>query len=155
GQLGGGVAHDFNNLLMAIIGNLDLLTKRIGEDPAKIRLLEGALQGARRGATLPQRLLAFARRQELQARPTDVVALLHDMEALISRSIGPLIDLKIVAAEATPAVSIDPNQLEMALLNLAVNARDAMPTGGVLTISLDQQLAATGDNLKPGSYVRL
>jgi signal transduction histidine kinase len=157
GQLVGGVAHDFNNLLMAVIGNLDLLAKRIGDDPRRTRLLEGALEGARRGATLTQRLLAFARRQELQSRPTDVVALLDDMRGLIGRSIGPMIELKIIASAATPAVNIDPNQLEMALLNLAVNARDAMPTGGTLTFALDRQLVTASRELKliPGAYVRL
>jgi len=156
GQLVGGVAHDFNNLLMAVIGNLDLLAKRVGDDPRKMRLLEGAMEGARRGATLTQRLLAFARRQELQSRPTDVLALIEDMRGLISRSVGPLVEVNIIASGATPAINIDPNQLEMALLNLAVNARDAMPAGGVLTIALDQQLVAAGDlALAPGAYVRL
>jgi signal transduction histidine kinase len=157
GQLVGGVAHDFNNLLMAVIGNLDLLAKRIADDPRKTRLVEGAMEGARRGATLTQRLLAFARRQELQARPTDVVALVEDMRGLISRSVGPMIEVRIIASGPTPAVSIDPNQLEMALLNLAVNARDAMPTGGVLTITLDHQhvAAAADPMLAPGAYVRL
>jgi signal transduction histidine kinase len=157
GQLVGGVAHDFNNLLMAIIGNLDLLAKRIGNDPRMTRFLEGALEGARRGATLTQRLLAFARRQELQSRPTDVIALLEDMRGLIGRSVGPMIEVKIIAAGAVPAVNIDPNQLEMAFLNLAVNARDAMPLGGLLTVTLDHQIVtASGDlNLAPGAYVRL
>jgi signal transduction histidine kinase len=157
GQLVGGVAHDFNNLLMAIIGNLDLLAKRIGNDQRMTRFLEGALEGARRGATLTQRLLAFARRQELQSRPTDVTALLEDMRGLIGRSVGPMIEVKIIAAGAVPAVNIDPNQLEMAFLNLAVNARDAMPLGGLLTVTLDHQIVtASGElNLAPGAYVRL
>jgi signal transduction histidine kinase len=157
GQLVGGVAHDFNNLLMAVIGNLDLLAKRIGDDPRKTRLLDGAMEGARRGATLTQRLLAFARRQELQARSTDVVALVEDMRGLISKSVGPMIEVHVIAPRSTPAVNIDPNQLEMALLNLAVNARDAMPEGGTLTITLDHQQAAAGADLAlaPGAYVRL
>jgi signal transduction histidine kinase len=155
GQLVGGVAHDFNNLLMAVIGNLDLLAKRIGEDPRMTRFLEGALEGARRGATLTQRLLAFARRQELQSRPTDVIALLEDMRGLICRSVGPMIEVKIIASGAMPAVNIDPNQLEMALLNLAVNARDAMPAGGLLTIILDHQRVAAAEGLEPGAFVRL
>jgi len=157
GQLVGGVAHDFNNLLMAVIGNLDLLARRIGDDPARKRLLDGALEGARRGATLTQRLLAFARRQELQSRPTDAVALLDDMRGLIERSVGPMIEVRMIASKETPAINIDPNQLEMAVLNLAVNARDAMPGGGTLTISLDHQVAPTGNvsHLKGGDYVRL
>jgi signal transduction histidine kinase len=157
GQLVGGVAHDFNNLLMAIIGNLDLLAKRIGDDPRKARLLDGAMEGARRGATLTQRLLAFVRRQELQARSTDVVALVEGIRGLISRSVGPMTEVNVIASSSTPAVNIDPNQLEMALLNLAVNARDAMPGGGTLTITLDHQLVAAGADLAlpPGAYVRL
>jgi signal transduction histidine kinase len=156
GQLVGGVAHDFNNLLMAIIGNLDLLARRVGDDPRMTRLLEGALEGARRGATLTQRLLAFVRRQELQSRPTDAAALLEDMRGLIERSVGPMTEVKIIAPKGTPAINIDPNQLEMALLNLAVNARDAMPGGGTLTISLDHQVTPPAtSHLKLGHYVRL
>jgi signal transduction histidine kinase len=157
GQLVGGVAHDFNNLLMAVIGNLDLLAKRIGGDPRATRLIEGAMAGARRGATLTQRLLAFARRQELQSRPTDVRALVEDMRALITRSVGPMIDVVIPDSGPIPAVNIDPNQLEMALLNLAINARDAMPLGGILTIALDRQFVAAGGDLvvAPGAYVRM
>jgi signal transduction histidine kinase len=154
GQLVGGVAHDFNNLLMAVIGNLDLLAKRIGDDPFRTRLLEGAMEGARRGATLTQRLLAFARRQELLSRPTDVLALIKDMQDLISRSVGPMIELKINTSGTPPAVMVDPNQLEMALLNLAVNARDAMPRGGVLTITLDQNSKSAASDLGlSGPYV--
>ncbi len=156
GQLVGGVAHDFNNLLMAVIGNLDLLAKRIGDDTWKARLVEGALEGARRGATLTQRLLAFARRQDLQSRPTDVLALVGDMRGLISRSVGPMIEVEIVDSAPMPPVNIDPNQLEMAILNLAVNARDAMPRGGVLTIALRHHPNVPGElSLAPGAYVQL
>jgi signal transduction histidine kinase len=157
GQLVGGVAHDFNNLLMAVISNLDLLAKRIGDDPRNRRLLDGAMEGARRGATLTQRLLAFARRQELLPRSTDVLALIKDIEDLIGRSVGPMIELKIITSGIALAVIVDPNQLEMALLNLAVNARDAMPRGGVLSITLDQKSisAANGLGLSPGPYVRI
>ncbi|HJP98687.1 MAG TPA: ATP-binding protein [Rhodanobacteraceae bacterium] len=156
GQLVGGVAHDFNNLLMAVIGNLELLAKKMVPDPRLERLVHGAMEGARRGATLTQRLLAFARKQELQSRATDALALVEGMRDLIARSVGPLIQVKIEALEPLPAVGVDPNQLEMALLNLAVNARDAMPSGGVLTICL-QQAAATAERpeLAPGTYVRL
>ncbi len=156
GQLVGGVAHDFNNLLMAVIGNLDLLAKRIGDDTWKARLVEGALEGARRGATLTQRLLAFARRQDLQSRPTDVLALVGDMRGLISRSVGPMVEVEIVDSAPMPPVNIDPNQLEMAILNLAVNARDAMPRGGVLTIALRHHPNVPGElSLAPGAYVQL
>lgn len=156
GQLVGGVAHDFNNLLMAVIGNLELLAKKMDPDPRLARLLHGAMEGARRGATLTQRLLAFARKQELQSRATDVLVLVEGMRDLITRSVGPLIQVKIEAHQPLPAVDVDPNQLEMALLNLAVNARDAMPSGGVLTISLQQSEAtAEQSELQPGTYVRL
>ncbi len=155
GQLVGGVAHDFNNLLMAIIGNLDLLAKGVGQDPRQSRLLKGAMEGARRGATLTQRLLAFARKQELQARATDVERLVEDMRGLIERSVGPMVEVLVVTDGALPAITVDPNQLEMALLNLAVNARDAMPIGGALTIHMSVEPIAAGGQLglKAGSYV--
>jgi signal transduction histidine kinase/CheY-like chemotaxis protein len=157
GQLVGGVAHDFNNLLMAVIGNLDLLAKGVGQDARLNRLLNGAMEGARRGATLTHRLLAFARKQELRAQATDVERLVEDMKGLIERSIGPMVRVEIEAEAALPAVSIDPNQLEMALLNLAVNARDAMPLGGVLTIRIAAEaIAVEGElGLGPGQYVLL
>jgi signal transduction histidine kinase len=157
GQLVGGVAHDFNNLLMAVIGNLDLLSKRLGEDARLHRLLDGAMEGARRGATLTQRLLAFARKQELKAQATDVRSLVEDMIGLIDRSVGPMVRIELHAEENMPVVDVDPNQLEMALLNLAVNARDAMVTGGVLTIGLSEQIVEVDDQLgvQPGRYVVL
>jgi signal transduction histidine kinase len=156
GQLVGGVAHDFNNLLMAVIGNLDLLTRYMSDDPRQEQLVNGALEGARRGATLTQRLLAFARKQELQTRPVDVSALVEGMRGLIERSVGPMIDLKIVPGASIQPASADPNQLEMALLNLTINARDAMPSGGSLIISVDER-APSSDHprLGPGRYVRL
>jgi signal transduction histidine kinase len=156
GQLVGGVAHDFNNLLMAVIGNLDLLTRYVVNDPRQERLLKGALEGARRGATLTQRLLAFARKQELQTRPVDVGALVEGMHGLIERSVGPMIDLKVrVGASLSPALA-DANQVEMALLNLTINARDAMPAGGSLVISIDECAAGPDQpRLSPGRYVRL
>ena len=157
GQLVGGVAHDFNNLLMAIIGNLDLLSKKLGEDARLHRLLNGAMEGARRGATLTQRLLAFARKQDLKAQATDVRSLVEDMLGLIGRSVGPMVRVELEAEGTLPAVDVDPNQLEMALLNLAVNARDAMVSGGVLTIGLSLQ-EIDNDNqlrLQPGRYVVL
>jgi signal transduction histidine kinase len=111
---------------MVVIGNLDLLAKGLGSDPRLSRLLNGAMEGARRSATLTQRLLAFARRQELQSRATDVLRLIEEMKGLIERSLGPLVRINIEAVGSMPAVTVDPTQLEMALLNLAVNARDAM-----------------------------
>ena len=156
GQLVGGVAHDFNNLLMAVIGNLELLARKIDRDPHQAKLLHGAMEGARRGATLTQRLLAFARKQELQSRATDVQILVRDMHDLITRSVGPLINVEIRASGSLPSINIDANQLEMALLNLAVNARDAMPAGGTLTIAMERcEATAEQPELQPGAYVRL
>jgi signal transduction histidine kinase len=157
GQLVGGVAHDFNNLLMAVIGNLDLLSKKIGGDARLQRLLSGAMEGARRGATLTQRLLAFARKQELKAQATDVRSLVEDMMGLIERSVGPMVSVELDAEGAMPPVDVDPNQLEMALLNLAVNARDAMVSGGMLTIRLNVEDVDGNDQLGvvPGRYVVL
>jgi len=137
GQLTGGVAHDFNNLLAAIQGNLELLRKRLPDDPQVQRFIDGALQGAHRGASLTSRLLAFARRQDLKAIPTDLAALLEGTRGLIERSIGPQISVSFAIAQNLPAAKVDPNQLELAILNLAVNSRDAMPGGGQLTVSLD------------------
>jgi signal transduction histidine kinase/CheY-like chemotaxis protein len=156
GQLVSGVAHDFNNLLTAVIGNLDLLAKRIGQDARLNRFLNGAMEGAQRGATLTQRLLAFARKQELQAQPTDVEGLVEDMRGLIERSVGPMVRVAITAEPSLPAVIVDPNQLEMALLNLAVNARDAMPLGGGLTIRIAAEIASDGQQgLERGRYVMI
>jgi signal transduction histidine kinase len=157
GQLVGGVAHDFNNLLMAVIGNLDLLSKRLGENARLHRLLDGAMEGARRGAILTQRLLAFARKQELKTQATDVRSLVEDMMGLLDRSVGPMVRVELHAEHKVPVVDVDPNQLEMALLNLAVNARDAMVSGGVLTIGLTEQIVEVDDKLgiQPGSYVVL
>ena len=157
GQLVGGVAHDFNNLLTAVIGNLDLLSKKLGEDARLQRLLNGAMEGARRGATLTQRLLAFARKQELKAQVTDVRSLLEDMMSLLHRSVGPMIRVELEVEGAVPAVDVDPNQLEMALLNLALNGRDAMVSGGVLAIGMTMQNVDGGNQLgiQPGPYVML
>ncbi|GKQ51831.1 ATP-binding protein [Bradyrhizobium sp. Ce-3] len=154
GQLTGGVAHDFNNLLMAVMGNLDLLRKRMPEDPRLRRLVDGALQGAERGASLTQRLLAFARQQDLRAVPVDLGALLRDMSELLERSLGPRIVLRLDIPEGLPAACVDTNQLELAVLNLAINARDAMPDGGVIEIRL--AASQKGDPaLPPGNYLKL
>ncbi|MBW8853659.1 MAG: hybrid sensor histidine kinase/response regulator, partial [Bradyrhizobium sp.] len=127
GQLTGGVAHDFNNLLMAVMGNLDLLRKRVPDDPRLHRLIDGALQGAERGASLTQRLLAFARQQDLKAVPVDLGALFHGMIDLLERSLGPRVALRLDIPENLPPARVDANQLELAILNLAINSRDAMP----------------------------
>ncbi|MBX9595206.1 MAG: response regulator [Roseomonas sp.] len=158
GQLTGGVAHDFNNLLMAVLGNLALLRKRLPEDPRILRLLDGALQGAERGAALTQRLLAFARRQELRPAPVDLAALVRGMTGLLERSIGPGVRMEAELPPGLPATMVDANQLELALLNLAVNARDAMPGGGTLAVRLDEAQAPSPGappGLAPGAYLRL
>lgn len=155
GQLTGGVAHDFNNLLTAVLANLSLLQRHLPAHDARAqRLIDGAMQGANRGASLTQRLLAFSRRQRLELAPTDVVALVVDMKGLLERSIGPAIELSF-DLPPEPAVSlIDANQVELALLNLAVNARDAMPEGGQLRIGVDHARGPARD-LADGEFVRL
>jgi signal transduction histidine kinase len=147
GQLTGGVAHDFNNLLMAVIGNLELAKKYLPDDPRVLRLIDGALQGAERGAALIKRMLAFARRQELRPETVDVEKL--------RRSLGPTIQVATDFATGLAPIRVDPNQLELALLNLAVNARDAMPFGGELTIAGVCELVGAGEvtGLAPGEYV--
>ena len=135
GQLTGGVAHDFNNLLTPIVGALDMLQRRgVGREREQ-RLIAGAAQSAERAKTLVQRLLAFARRQPLQAVPVDVAKLVSGMGDLVGSTTGPQIKVVVDAPEDLPAAIADTNQLEMALLNLSVNARDAMPEGGTLRIS--------------------
>ncbi|QJP13992.1 response regulator [Starkeya sp. ORNL1] len=160
GQLTGGVAHDFNNLLMAVLGNLELLRKQVPLDPRAARLVDGAVQGAQRGAALTQRLLAFARRQDLDVVPTDLGNLVRGMGNLLERSVGSQIELQMSIPDDLPRALIDANQIELALLNLAVNARDAMPDGGVLSIALDAvkvgaREPGTRDDIAPGDYVRL
>ena len=156
GELTGGVAHDFNNLPAAVIGNLELLRKRAASDPSADRLIDGALQGAQRGAALTQRLLAFARRQALETRPVDLAALVQGMANLLRRSIGPTIELELDLPQALPAVLVDGNQIELALLNLAVNARDALPEGGKVTIQLRHcQATAPAPDLAAGDYICL
>jgi PAS domain S-box-containing protein len=155
GQLTGGVAHDFNNLLSAILSNLDLARKR-ATDPGVERLLEGAVKAAERGAALTRRLLAFARRQDLKAQATDLRRLLGDMRDLLARSIGPTIAVDVDMPDDLPPVLVDANQLELAILNLALNAKDAMPDGGRLRVFARPETAERErDGLGPGAYVRL
>lgn len=155
GQLTGGVAHDFNNLLTAIIGNLELLQKRIPPSPRSDRLIDGAMQGAQRGAALTQRLLAFARHQALDARPIDLAELVRGMDDLLRRSLGPTITMKQDLRKGLPPAHVDANQVELALLNLAVNSRDAMPDGGTVTITLDVAETDATRDLAAGRYLRL
>ena len=136
GQITGGVAHDFNNLLLAVLANLDLLRKRVGADVDGQTLIEGAIQAAQRGAALTQRLLAFARKQALSVKPTDLAGLVRGMLSLLDRSIGPDVELELRLPDGLPPAMVDANQIELALLNLVVNARDAMPRGGQLVIGL-------------------
>jgi PAS domain S-box-containing protein len=156
GQLTGGVAHDFNNLLMPITGALDLLRRRGLGGEREQRLIAGALQSAERAKTLVQRLLAFARRQPLQPRSVDLGELIRGMADLVASTSGPQIRVMIDLPDRLPAAKADPNQLEMALLNLSVNARDAMEDGGVLTISAGAETIEPGHpaKLRPGDYVR-
>jgi PAS domain S-box-containing protein len=155
GQLTGGVAHDFNNLLTPIVGTLDMLHRKPGASERERRLIAGAAQSAERARTLVQRLLAFARRQPLQAVPVDVGALVRGMGDLVSSTTGPQIKVMVDAPAGLPAARADPNQLEMALLNLSVNARDAMPDGGTLRISAypAKVEAARHDGLAAGDYL--
>jgi PAS domain S-box-containing protein len=156
GQLTGGIAHDFNNLLMAVLGSLELLRKRLPQDARALRLLDNAVQGAERGTALTQRLLAFARRQELAPEAVDIRALLSGMTDLLQRSLGPLVELDSRLPRHLPPAHVDGNQLELAILNLAVNARDAMPQGGRLTISARAQTASGAEaDLAAADYVVL
>ena len=158
GQLTGGVAHDFNNLLTPITGALDLLYRKYGDSDARsARLLSNALTAADRAKTLLQRLLGFARRQALRPQAVDIAALLGGMRDLVASSVGPAIELRIRSEPALPSAMVDANQLELAILNLCVNARDAMPNGGPLSI-LAEEIAVgprSSPRLKPGLYVRL
>lgn len=158
GQLTGGVAHDFNNLLTPIIGALELLQRKLGgADARNDRLISNALQSGERAKTLVQRLLGFARRQELQSGPVDTVSLMEGMRELIASSVGRTIEVRLTQSAGVPHAVADPNQLELALLNLCVNARDAMPEGGTLTlVSECATLPAKSDTKLPaGRYVRL
>lgn len=155
GQLTGGVAHDFNNLLTPVIGNLDLLRRRLPATDPSQRLIDAGLQAASRAATLVQRLLAFARRQDLRVRSVNVGMLLNGMTDLIRRSLDPAIEVKISHAPDLPPARVDPSQLELAVLNLAINARDAMPRGGKLSIEADAASVSGGGELHAGDYVRI
>jgi PAS domain S-box-containing protein len=160
GQLTGGVAHDFNNLLMAILGSLELVRKRLPYDPRITPLIDNAILGAERGAALTQRMLAFARKQELSVRAVDLESLVRGMRGLLDHSLGPHISLDVAIPPGLPALVTDPVQLEAAILNLVVNARDAMPDGGHIVISADKatveaEAPRAPPHLASGAYVRL
>ena len=157
GQLTGGVAHDFNNLLTAILLNSDVLADRMTDDRLR-PLAEATRTAAERGADLTKRLLAFGRRQTLEPRPTDVNVLVSGMEQLMRRTLGEHIAIEIRATKDLWPAKVDPGQLESAVVNLAVNARDAMPQGGRISIEtanveLDGSFAAMNADVKPGEYV--
>jgi signal transduction histidine kinase len=159
GQLTGGVAHDFNNLLQVIIGNLDTVLRHLPQDAARLQRAAGqALKGARRAAALTQRLLAFSRRQPLAPKPLDINALVTGLSELIHRTLGETVSVETVLAAGLWRTEVDANELEAAILNLALNARDAMPNGGHLTIEtanahIDDVYAASHPDVAPGQYV--
>ncbi len=159
GQLTGGIAHDFNNMLAVVVGSLDLLGRRVGPADARAkRYVDAAMDGARRAALLTQRLLAFSRQQPLRPEPVDANSLVAGMSDLLRHSLGPDVRLETVLAGGLWRTHADPNQLENVILNLAVNARDAMPDGGRLTVEtqnahLDSRYAAAHLGVAPGQYV--
>ncbi|MBV9931143.1 MAG: response regulator [Alphaproteobacteria bacterium] len=162
GQLTGGIAHDFNNLLTVVTGNIDMANRSLAAsgsaDARARRALDNAQKGAERAAALTQRLLAFSRRQPLAPKPIEVDRLVHGISDMLNRALGEIVDLEIVTSPGLWRVEADPNQLESALLNLAVNARDAMPSGGKLTIEtanvrLEENYAATHAEVSPGQYI--
>ena len=165
GHLTGGVAHDFNNLLTIIIGNLDAARRSLenwqeGAQQRLARQLNNAMQGAQRAATLTSQLLAFARRQPLEPRALDINKFLRTIADFLRPSLGETVQLEVVGAGGVWAVEVDQNQLETAILNLAVNARDAMPDGGKLTIDasnvfLDEDYCARHSDVMPGQYVAI
>jgi PAS domain S-box-containing protein len=154
GQFTGGAAHDFNNLLMAVLGSLELMRKRLPDDQKLLGLLDNAVQAAKRGASLTQRMLAFARRQELKTETVELTSLIKNVNDLMERSSGPSVNIELRFPRAAIYVRTDPNQLETALLNLAVNARDAMPHGGTITIGVREEVitASHPTGLAAGPY---
>jgi|RhiMethySRZTD1v2_1073278.scaffolds.fasta_scaffold08533_14 PAS domain S-box-containing protein len=157
GQLTGGIAHDFNNLLMAILGSLELLRKRFPDDSKGIALLENAAQGAHRGTALTKRMLAFARNYELNKEVIDISTLVHGMKDLVERSIGPSFNIETRFPLSLNPVEADANQLELALLNLSLNARDAMADGGEIVLAAREENITAGhrSGLEAGRYIRL
>ena len=157
GQLSGGIAHDFNNLLTVILGNLEIVRKRVTDDSKLIRLIDNATQGALRGVSLTQRMLAFARRQELKSEPVQLPKLIEGISGLLRSSLGPSVEVEIRFPRDLESVLADVNQLELAVLNLATNARDAMPLGGKILISArtEEVAESSRSSLAVGRYVCL
>lgn len=155
GQLTGGVAHDFNNLLMAVMSALTLLRRRIPETPQTKQLIDGAIQATERGASLTQRLLAFARQQDLKTSAVDLGALIAGMGDLMDRSLGPRFVLTTEIPPGLPPAQVDANQLELAILNLAINARDAMADGGSIHIAVREETLAGHAFLPSGAFLAI
>ncbi|MFC3651274.1 PAS domain S-box protein [Dyella humi] len=157
GKLTGGVAHDFNNLLMVIQSCLDMVELKLPHESQLCRLVQNAQSAVQRGSALTQRMLAFARKQELRVAPVDAASLVANMTELLRRSLGPLVNISTMFPASLNSVKTDANQLELALMNLAVNARDAMPEGGNLTIAARNVTidASHSTRLAPGEYVCL
>ncbi len=160
GQLTGGVAHDFNNLLTVVSGNLQMLEDRVAGDALDLRLVKAALRATSRGADLTRKLLAFSRRQTLQPRAIDVMQLLDSIVDILRRTLGAKIDVRLELEDELPAAKADPGMLDTSLLNLAVNARDAMPDGGRLTLSASRvsahaHPAVRDGQLMAGEYIRI
>jgi signal transduction histidine kinase/CheY-like chemotaxis protein len=154
GQLTGGIAHDFNNLLAVVIGNLDMIGRK-SDDERTQRLARNALQAAERGARVTGQLLAFSRTQRLEVRPTEVGPLVERLHDLLRQTLGPSIELELDVADAAVPVLADPTQLELAILNLAINARDAMPAGGTLTVATHTVHVSDDPDLADGDYLEL
>ncbi len=152
GTLAGGIAHDFNNLLTAILGSLELVGPRIADQPRVKRLVDNATGAAQRGSALTKRLLSFSRSNDVKARPVDPNALIEGMSALFGSSLGSLVTVVRDLDPTTPRALVDPDQLELAVLNLCINARDAMPDGGRVTIATRRADIADDPDLKPGTY---
>ncbi len=157
GQLTGGVAHDFNNLLSVVMGNLEMIAKRLPDDPRMKRQVDSALQATQRGASLTERMLSFARRQDLMPEAVDIGRLVAGMSDLLKNAVGTQVSIVQDFPSGTPAAMVDGNQLELSLINLAVNARDAMPEGGTLVIQAREDVVGPGhpQGVKPGRYVVL
>jgi len=155
GRLTGGVAHDFNNLLMVILGSLELLRKRMPQEERLLKLLDNAVEGAQRGASLTQRMLAFSRKQQLNVEAVDIHELVNGMAELLQRTLGPSAHIETRFPLTLTPVRSDKNQLENALLNLMLNSKDAMPDGGTITIGAREALVPAGEGLTPGHYVCL
>ncbi|MFP3677116.1 PAS domain-containing sensor histidine kinase [Pseudomonas sp. URMO17WK12:I12] len=155
GQLSGGIAHDFNNLLTVILGNLEIVRKRVADDPKVMRLIDNATQGALRGVSLTQRMLAFARRQELKSESLQIPGLIEGISGLLRSALGPSVQLETRFSPGLVPVMADNNQLELAVLNLATNARDAMPHGGKIVIGAQTEEVHEhcALALAPGQYV--